>query len=259
MRLMTNFAVMAVLALNLIQVNAQDSSDAYMIPEDTPANIRRAVESTARTDAQRARDAGRKPAEVMTLAEIGEGDHIIELAAFGHYYTTMLAEAVGPDGQVDMFDMPWTGGFGGEGARAFDAAHANAAYHQVHYNEAEFPDNVDVVLDVLFYHDLTRESAEQSVDTADMNARIFAALKPGGLYLIIDHEAEDGSGWRDAGTLHRMEIDTIRNEVTRAGFSLLIESNLLDHPEDDRTQPIRSPGMRGATDRAVLLFRKPVR
>ncbi len=259
MRLMTSFSAMAMLALSLCQVNAQDSSDAYMIPEDTPANIQRAVESNARTDAQRARDAGRKPAEVMTLAEIGEGDHIIELAAFGHYYTTMLVEAVGPGGQVDMFDMPWTGRFGGEAARAFEDAHANATYHQVHYNEAEFPEGVDVVLNVLFYHDLTRESAEESVDTADMNAKIFAALKPGGMYLIVDHEAEDGSGWRDAGTLHRIDIGTIRNEVTRAGFDLLLESELLAHPEDDRIQPIRSPGMRGATDRAVLVFRKPAR
>lgn len=256
MRLITSFAGIAVLALSLSQANAQGSGS-YMIPSDTPANIRRAVESSARTDEQRARDAGRKPAEIMTLAGIGEGDHIIELAAFGHYYTTMLVEAVGPGGQVDMVDMPWTDRFGGEAARAFAAAHDNATYTQVHYNEANLANDVDAVLCVLFYHDLQRDTAADSVDTADMNTRIFAALKPGGTYLIVDHQGEDGSGWRDGTTIHRMGIDTIREEVTAAGFELARESDVLANPNDDRSVSIRAPGTRGNTDRAVLVFRKP--
>ena len=105
------------------------------------------------------------------LAEIAEGERVVELAAFGHYWTNMLVEAVGPSGQVTMVDMPWTDRFGGEAARAFDTAHANATYTQAHYNQMQLPTNVDAVLMVQFYHDLKRANASESVDTADMNKR----------------------------------------------------------------------------------------
>jgi predicted methyltransferase len=229
----------------------------YMVPDNTPAHIRRAVESDARTDQQRARDAGRKPAEIMTLAGIAPGDDVIEFASFGHYYTTMLVDAVGPSGHVYMVDMPWIEPFGGQAARDFAAAHANATFTQVHYNEMSLPDNADVAMMVLFYHDLHREAADETVDTADMNARIFDALRPGGTYVVVDHKAEDGSGWRDAMTLHRSDAQSIIDEVEAAGFELAFNSDLLANPNDDRKLHMRDPSIRGATDRAVLVFRKP--
>jgi predicted methyltransferase len=239
--------------------HAHAQAAAYSVPANAPANIKRAVESSARTPEQRTRDADRKPAETLMLAEIGEGDSVVELAAFGHYWTAMLVEAVGPSGQVTMVDMPWTDRFGGQGARAFDTAHANATYTQAHYNQMQLPTNVDAVLMVQFYHDLKRNNADESVDTADMNRKIFAALKPGGIYLVIDHNAENGSGWRDASTLHRIDPATIKSEVTAAGFELAADSNLLANPADDRKQSMRSEGLRGRTDQAVLVFRKPTR
>lgn len=255
MRLMIGIAAVSGLVFGATLTMAQDS---YVVPADTPANVKRAVESDARTDEQRARDSLRKPAEILMLASIEEGNHIIEFAAIGHYYTTLLVDAVGTDGHVEMVDMPWTERFGGEPARAFAAGHDNATYTQVHYNEADLPDDVDVVTMVLFYHDLTRESAEQSVDTADMNARVFAALKPGGTYLIVDHKAEDGSGWRDATTLHRIDAQTIIDEVTAVGFELAVNSDMLANPADGRTLNMRDPAIRGSTDRAVFVFRKPM-
>jgi predicted methyltransferase len=240
--------------LVLSVTSAQDASDSsYEIPAGTPDNIRAAIESGARSAAERARDAGRKPAEVLTLAGIETGDEVIELASFGHYYTRMLVEAVGPQGHVYMFDMPWTDPFGGEAARAFDADHENASYHQVHYNEADFPQNVDVVTNVLFYHDLV----QGDVDRAALNAKLFDALEPGGTYLIVDHKADDGTGWRDAATTHRIGIEVIRQEVTAAGFVLAIESNMLANADDDHTGMVRTPELRGKTDRAVLVFKKP--
>ncbi len=256
MRLMIGIAALSGLVLGASLVAAQDSAS-YSTPAGTPANIRRAVQSGARTDEQIARDSGRKPAEILTLSGIEEGTHVIEFAALGHYYTTLLVDAVGTDGHVDMVDMPWTERFGGEPGRAFAAAHENATYTQVHYNEANLPDDVDVVTMVLFYHDLVRGSAEQSVDPADLNSRIFAALKSGGIYLVVDHKADDGSGWRDATTLHRIDTQTIIDEVTAAGFELAIDSDILDNPEDGRTLDRRDPAIRGSTDRAVLVFRKP--
>jgi predicted methyltransferase len=230
-------------------------AQAYSAPANAPANIKRAVASSARPAEQRARDADRKPAETLMLLDVTEGERVVELAAFGHYWTNMLVEAVGPSGQVVMVDMPWTDRFGGEAARAFDAAHANATYTQAHYNQMELPQNVDAVIMVQFYHDLTRDS----VDTADMNKRILAALKPGGIYLVIDHNAEAGSGWRDASTLHRIDPAAIKSEVTAAGFELVQDSPLLANPADDRKQNMRAEGLRGKTDQAVLVFRKPAR
>ena len=228
---------------------------AYRVPANASANIKRAVESSARPAEQRARDADRKPAETLMFAELAEGERVVELAAFGHYWTNMLVEAVGSSGQVVMVDMPWTDRFGGEAARAFDAAHANATYTQAHYNQMELPQNVDAVIMVQFYHDLTRDN----VDTADMNRRILAALKPGGIYLVVDHNAEAGSGWRDASTLHRIDPAAIKSEVTAAGFELVQDSPLLANPADDRKQSMRAEGLRGKTDQAVLVFRKPAR
>ncbi len=247
----------AIALLPLLEAAAQ--APAYRVPAAAPANIKRAVESTARPAEQRARDGDRKPAETLMLLDLAEGERVVELAAFGHYWTHMLVEAVGPAGQVYMVDMPWLERFGGEPARAFDATHANATFTQAHYNEMQLPTNVDAVLMVQFYHDLKRNDASESVDTADMNRKILAALKPGGIYLVVDHNAENGSGWRDATTLHRIDPAVIKSEVTAAGFELVQDSPLLANAADDRKQGIRTEGLRGHTDQAVLVFRKPTR
>jgi predicted methyltransferase len=235
---------------------AQDTAAAappYVIPAGTPAHIVRAIESSERTAEQRARDYHRKPAEILTLSGIEEGDRIIEVAGFGQYFTTMLVAAVGPRGHVDVYDLPYTERFAGPASREFDAKHANAVYHQESYNDVTFPQNVDSVWNVLYYHDLQ----PQSVDTAAFNRKIFNALKPGGVYLVIDHKAEDGSGWRDAATIHRMGVDTIKQEVLAAGFELAQESDLLANPADDRSKMVFAPGTRGTTDQALFVFRKP--
>jgi predicted methyltransferase len=249
MRIARNVIFSCTIVLAAGHVAAQDT---YVVPAGTPEHIKRAIESPERPAEQRARDVNRKPAETLVLTGIEPGDRVIEIAGFGQYYTMMLAEAVGPDGHVDVYDLPYTERFAGEASRAFAAAHPNTTYHQVDYNTAEFP-QADAVLNVLYYHDLK----PNNVDTAAMNAKLLAALKPGGVYLVIDHKAEDGSAWRDAGTIHRMGVATIREEVTAAGFELALESDILANPDDDRTQMVFTPGVRGHTDQAVFVFRKP--
>jgi predicted methyltransferase len=223
------------------------------VPAEIPAHIRRAIDSPERTAEQRERDANRKPAEILAMSGIQEGDRIIEIAGFGQYFTTLLAAAVGSTGMVDVYDLPYTERFAGEASRAFDAAHDNVAYHQEDYNQSSFPQNVDAVFNVLYYHDLQ----PQNIDTAALNQKLYAALKPGGIYLVIDHKAEDGSAWRDAATIHRMGVETIKQEVLAAGFELAVESDLLANPNDERTQMVFAPGTRGTTDQAFFIFRKP--
>ncbi|HUQ53412.1 MAG TPA: methyltransferase [Gammaproteobacteria bacterium] len=238
------------------QAHAQDAAAAtppYVVPAAAPANVRRAIASPDRTDEQRARDYHRKPAEILTASGIKDGDKVVEIAGFGQYFTTMLVAAVGPSGRVDVYDLPYTERFAGPASREFDAKHANAVYHQESYNDVTLPQNVDSVWNVLYYHDLQ----PNGVDTAAFNRKIFTALKPGGIFLVIDHKAEDGSGWRDAGTIHRMGVDTIKKEVLAAGFELALESDLLANPGDDRSKMVFAPGTRGTTDQAFFIFRKP--
>jgi predicted methyltransferase len=225
----------------------------YVVPANVPANIRRAIASAERTDEMRIRDYYRKPAELLALAAVEEGDRIIEIASVGQYFTTLLVEAVGPRGHVDMYDLPYTEQFGGPASRAFDAKHENASFHQQDFATVSWPRNVDAVHMVLYYHDLR----PNGVDTAALNRKLFDALKPGGIYLIVDHKAENGSGWRDAGTIHRIGVETIEEEVLAAGFELALESDLLANPRDDRSTMVFAPGERGTTDQAVFLFRKP--
>jgi predicted methyltransferase len=221
--------------------------------QDTTADIaaiNAAIDSGQRLEEARARDAGRKPLGVLSLSGIRIGDHVIELGSFGQYYSALLSTIVGPEGKLDMFDPTFVD-FGAAAARTFVYDRPNSEFHLVDYAEAEFPSDVDIVFNILFYHDLM----SGGIDTAALNAKVFAALKPGGAYLVVDHKAADGAGWRDAGTLHRIDAETIIDEVTAAGFELEVDSDILANPDDPRTGNVF--GMRGETDRAVLLFRKP--
>lgn len=237
-------------AVALLVIAGCGGSDDGSAAADVAA-IQAAVNSGQRTADERERDAGRKPVEVLTLSGIRPGFHVIELGSFGLYYSKILATIVGPDGKLDMFDPPMADGFGGDAARTFTASQSNAEYHVADYAEAEFPADVDAVYLILFYHDLT----PWGIDTAVLNAKVFEALKPGGVYLIVDHKAEDGSGMRDGGTIHRIDAQTIIDEVTAAGFELEQQSDILSNPDDPRTAGVFT--MRGQTDRAVLVFRKP--
>jgi predicted methyltransferase len=235
------------------QIPAPVSLGPYTIPEGTPDYIRQAIESPERTAEEKARDSSRKPAEVLMMSGIKPGDHVIEIAGVGQYYTKILAAVVGPNGKVDVYDLPYTERFAGAPSRAFAASHPNTAYHQEDYNNSIFPQDVDVVFNMLYYHDLIL----QKIDTAKMNAKLLAALKPGGAYVAEEHKAEDGSGTRDVEKLHRIDVQIVKDELLAAGFELAMESDILAHPEDDRTWMVFTQGKRGATDRALFVFRKP--
>ncbi len=225
----------------------------YAVPANAPAHIRRAVESAERTEQMTERDIGRKPAETLMAARVQEGDRIVEFAGFGQYYTTMLAEAVGPDGHVYVYDLPYTEERAGAASRAFAEAHANADYIVVDYNEMELPADLDAVHIVLYYHDLPLND----VDVAAFNAKVFDALKPGGIYFIVDHNAPAGSGLEHTQSAHRIDPAVIREEVTAAGFELAEDSQILRNPGDDLTTMVFTPGTRGHTDQSVFVFRKP--
>jgi len=227
----------------------------YSIPAGVPAYVSAAIQSPDRTPAMTARDADRKPAELLALSGVKPGDRVLEFASFGQYFTTLLSSIVGEKGIVYMLDLPYTEARAGAASREFVAKHPNARYTVADYNTAELPQNLDVVFNVLYYHDLPLNK----IDTAALNAKILKALKPGGVFFVIDHNAAPDSGTRDTEKLHRIDPKVIKQEITAAGFELVEESKLLANPADDHTWGPFTQGKRGTTDQSVFKFRKPAK
>src|SRR5690606_143961 len=167
-----------------------------------------------------ARDADRKPAELLALSGVKPGDKVVEFAGFGQYFTTMLIHIVGERGSVVMIDLPYTEERSGAASRDFVQKHPNTRYEIVDYNDVTLPTGLDAVFNVLYYHDLSLNK----IDVAKLNAKIFAALKPGGIFFVVDHNAAPGSGTRDTERLHRIDPEVIRKEVKAAGFELVEDS-----------------------------------
>jgi predicted methyltransferase len=227
-----------------------------------PANIAAAVADSGRPDTDKQRDANRKPAETLAFVGVKPGEKIGELLPGGGYYTRILSKAVGPKGKVfalapqrpanapaDMPDMA---------ARikgvASDANYSNVTVVELPLPSLAAPEPVDLVFTALNYHDLHNIP---NSDVAKFNKMVLDSLKPGGLYVVIDHSAEAGSGIRDTGTLHRIDKDAVKSEVTAAGFEFVGSSDLLANAADSRTAKVFDPAIRGKSDQFILKFRKP--
>jgi predicted methyltransferase len=226
----------------------------YAIPAGTADYIVKAVQSKDRPIADTARDADRKPAELLTLSGVKPGDKVAEYAAFGQYFSRLLSSVVGEKGSVLMLDLPYLEQRTGKASRDFVAAHPNTSYVNQDFNTAELPSNLDAVVMVLYYHDLMLNK----IDVEKFNARVFKALKPGGTYFIVDHNARPGSGTEDTQKLHRIDPTVIKKEIGAAGFELVTESKVLANPADDHSWMPFAQGKRGTTDQSVFKFRKPL-
>jgi predicted methyltransferase len=154
-----------------------------------------------------------------------------------------------------MYDLPYLEARTAPASKAFVAAHPNARFEIGDFNAVELPQNIDGVFIVLYYHDLPLNK----IDTAKFNERVFKALKPGGTYFIVDHNAEAGSGTRDTEKLHRIDPAVIKQEVKAAGFELVEDSKLLASPKDDHKAMVFGKDIRRTTDQSVLKFRKPLK
>jgi len=233
----------------------------YTPAADVPQAIKDAIAATDRDDDDRRLDAGRKPGEVLAFFKVAPGQKIGELFAGRGYTTELMARVVGPTGKVfaentkELMDKflrePWT-------KRAAKPINANVVGVERPIDDpfpAEAKD-LDLVVTVLNYHDTVNMKA----DRAKMNKTVFAALKKGGYYGIVDSSAADGSGTRDTDTLHRIDQKVVDTEVKAAGFKLAGESNVLRNPDDKRdwnSSPKAAAEKRGTSDRFVLLYQKP--
>jgi predicted methyltransferase len=206
----------------------------------------------ARPEADRVRDADRKPADVIAFSGLKKGAKVAELAPGGGYFTRILSGAVGPRGHVyAMAGKP------SPALIDFAATHPNVSVVQIQPGEIKASEPVDVVWTTLNYHDFKNAKVGDSDAAALYNAAAFKALKPGGIYFIVDHQAAPGAGTSQTSILHRIEDVAVKKEVEAAGFKLDGESPLLHHAADDHTLKVVETGIRGKTDQFILRFRKP--
>jgi predicted methyltransferase len=211
------------------------------------------VASAERPAADTARDADRKPAALLAFAGVRPGMKVVELAPGGGYFTRLLSLAVGAEGHVY--------------ASSSRPAPAVAAWAQTHPQVSLAvgpigaaplaPEPVDLVWTTQNYHDFKNVKLGGSDGAAATDAAAFAALKPGGVYLVSDHQGAPGTGATQTATLHRIEDAAVIRQVKAAGFTLEARSAVLRHPADDHTQKVFESGVRGKTDQFVLRFRKP--
>jgi predicted methyltransferase len=205
-----------------------------------------------RPEADRVRDADRRPAELAAFAGVRPGDKVAELAPGGGYFTRVLSGVAGPEGRIYAI-----AGRASPALLELATARANIVVTVAEPGTIPVPEPVDVVWTTLNYHDFKNVKLGDGDGAAAINAAAFRALKPGGLYLVVDHDTAAGAGASQTSTLHRIEGALVRREVESAGFRLDAESDLLRHPADDHMVKVQETGIRGKTDQFVLRFRKP--
>jgi len=227
-------------------------ADCAITSARTPASVAAAVADPARPAPDIARDADRKPTELMAFAGVLPGLRIAELAPGGGYFTRLLTGAVGPNGRVYAIAAKPS-----PAVQELASKRTNLSVITAAPGTIPIPDKVDMVWTTLNYHDFKNQALPRGDAAQSLDAEAFRVRKPGGIYLIVDHETAPGKGASQTSTLHRIEDTVVRREVQAAGFVLEAESNLLRHPADDHTAKVQETGIRGKTDQFILKFRKP--
>src|SRR5579872_3280751 len=223
-----------------------------------PKYIAAAVAESNRPAADTGRDANRKPAETLAFAGVKPGDKVLELAPGRGYFTRLLSAVVGPDGRVTVYttsalpkpDAPPPPIL----AIAADRHYSNVNVVMQRVTEAKPSGVFDLVWTTQNYHDFHNIP---DLDIATINRTVFEALKPGGVYFVVDHVAEAGSGTRDTKTLHRIDPETVKQELKTAGFQFVGESKALRNTTDPHDAKVFEGAVQGNTDQFILKFRKP--
>jgi predicted methyltransferase len=227
-----------------------------------PAIVEAAISDPRRPDDQIKLDATRKPAISVVFSEAKAGDRIADVMSGNGYFTRILSQVVGPAGHVYAYipteQIAHCSPQEIAGTRAItrDSSYRNVTLLTGSLTDFRLPKELDLIWMSQSYHDL-HDSFLGPANVAVLNKTIFDALKPGGVFLVIDHVAEAGSGLRDTETLHRIDPVRMKNEIEAAGFVLDSQSDALRNTDDDHKLAIFNPTIRGRTDQVLFRFRKP--
>lgn len=221
------------------------------------ANIVMAVNDSRRPEADTTRDALRHPADILAFTQVRTGQRIADIGPGGGYYTRLFSVAVGPEGRVFAIDRPNAAPDRPRAILAVAPQYDNITVLQAGYQGWTVDEPLDAVFVSQIYHDWFYP--QLSVDVTALNRAIFDALKPGGVYVIIDHAAVAGHTIdpNPQTDIHRIDQAQIIREVTAAGFVLEGESAVLRNPADNRSERVFEADIRGHTDQFVLRFRRP--
>jgi len=254
--------------------------------QSAPAYVTAAVNDAHRPAADKMRDANRKPAESIAFSGMKPGDKVVDFLAGGGYFTRILSKVVGPQGHVyatapamtmPMGNMPQSGAMpmpmpptgtmpqagtppvgapmgGADELKTItaDPAYANVTELMQPTSKITVPEPVDVVWTSQNYHDLHNPGPFHADDIAAFNKSVFDALKPGGVFLVIDYAAAPGTGFMQSPTLHRADSEAEKAEIVKAGFVFESESKVLARPNDPHTMRAHEQD-----DQFMFRFRKP--
>jgi predicted methyltransferase len=225
------------------------------------AQLQAIVAAPDRSDPDRERDKQRKPVDLLAFIGIAPGMHAADLGSGSGYTAELLARAVGPTGSVVAQDTPHWDVDSIAKVWAIRLARPPLA-HTTHVTrgwEDPLPadaHDLDVVTFVAAYHDVVAEKDDEN----KLNAAVFAALKPGGVYVVIDNSAQPGAGKTVCESFHRIDEQVVRDEVTRAGFKLAGDASFMRVPADTRdwnANPDAANPRTHTQDLFVLKFVKP--
>jgi predicted methyltransferase len=252
----TGWYVISIISLAMCGVGRADS----MLP--TRAIVEAAIADPRRPNDQVKLDATRRPAASVLFSEAKAGDRIADVMSGNGYFTRILSQVVGPTGHVYAY-IPTEQiahcspqEIAGTQAIARDSSYRNVTLLVGSLTDFRLPKELDLIWMSQSYHDL-HDSFLGPANVAVLNKTIFDALKPGGVFLVIDHVAEAGSGLRDTETLHRIDPIRMKSEIEAAGFVLESQSDALRNADDDHKLAIFSPNIRGRTDQVLFRFRRP--
>lgn len=219
-------------------------------------HILSAVEHENRPDADRERDANRKPAEVLDFFNIKTTDKIGEINSGRGYFSSIIAHALKDGGIVYAHTSPmsverWKGNPIKKRLGEFPQDNMIPVVGEM--ESPNFPEQLDKIFNIMTYHD----SVWTKADRGAMNSAIFESLSPGGVYGILDHNAKDGHGIDNCHDIHRIEKTFVIEEVISSGFIFDQESSILGNSEDELIDMVFEKHIRDRTSRFILKFKKP--
>ena len=228
----------------------------------TPAYVTAALADPGRPKDDTDLDADRKPGETVVFAGIKPGSKVMDLVQGRGYFTRIFSKVVGEKGYVYAYAPSELNAMvlkrlpPGTDLKKQFMGYSNVAVLNGPVNTLAAPESLDVVFTAQNYHDF-HDPFFAPADVALINKAIFAALKPGGYFVLIDHSAPDGAGPAATNTTHRSDEAVVKTEGEAAGFKLVAESNMLRNPADPRDKLVFDPSIRHHTDQFILKFQKP--